>query len=116
ITVTPGTSFVRYPGRRPGADVAIVASYEGAGFGNLAPPAASEKIVGVALRGAKPIALILSTNELAPIPNEPAPRLAADRPSSSAPQQQPYLFLTTELAVTGIPVLGKDGILHLSAT
>ena len=119
ITVTPGTRFVRYPGsRRRGAEVAIIASAEGAGFGELAgPDSAAQKVVGVALRGGKPTAFVFSETELMPLPNEPAPRPATGRAPAVAvaAAPRPYLILSTELPTAGLPVLAKDGLLHVRA-
>lgn len=113
ITVTPGTSFVRYGSPRRAADVSIVVSAEGSGFRDIA----GQKVVGVAFRGGKLAGLITSAKTLSPQPNEPAPKPAAIRPPAAATTAQaPYLFVTTELPMTGLPVLGSNGIVHLRAT
>jgi hypothetical protein len=129
LSVTPGTTFQRWVGPRAASSgqsvepLDIVESEGGWGFkavpGPLAAVRAGHVVTGVILDGGGRIWGILS----AKVAFQPSKRRSGVSPlrpggeevadTSKRERARPYVTLSTNLAMPGLPVVGADGVLHV---
>jgi hypothetical protein len=120
ITVTPGSISKRYLGETKNYNkLNVIEDQQGVGFnglnGCLDSLQRGEIIKGIFLKENEIIGIITGKEEFTSFTNTPDPN--EPQPSERHPESdEPYLFIGTNLPVSGTEVLGSDGIIHIFAT
>ncbi|HEX5758111.1 MAG TPA: hypothetical protein VF121_02855 [Thermoanaerobaculia bacterium] len=111
VTVTPGSRVLQYvpEGAEIQEWIPVREAKRGAGFKGLRRvlgcPFRREALTGLIFQEGRFVGLLSTRGEL----NEEA----SVEPYAPAAAGAPYLILTTDLALPGLPVLGGDGVLHV---
>jgi hypothetical protein len=120
ITVTPGSISKRYLGETINhIKLNVIEDQQGVGFnglnGCLDSLQRGEIIKGIFLKENEIMGIITGKEEFKRIMNIPDSN--QPEPSEREPESdEPYLFIGTNLPISGTDVLGSDGIIHIFAT
>jgi hypothetical protein len=118
--VTPGSISKRYLGETKNYNkLNVIEDQQGVGFsglnGCLDSLQRGEIIKGIFLKENEIIGIITGKEEFTRFTNIPDPN--EPQPSERYPESdEPYLFIGTNLPISGTEVLGSDGIIHIFAT
>lgn len=128
LTLTPGTVFERYVGKtKKSNELYITESEKGEGFtgllGCMAALKNGEIIKGIILKENEIIGVISGKEQFKhedknspPVVTQNISGEESTETASDPESTEPYLFVSTNIPISGEPVVGRDNIIHLFGT